>query len=112
MGKQILRARTLRTAALILLYAAPLQQYGKGAQDGLRKSQRCECNSFLPELRQGNLRNVRSECGSGADSLRTVRDAMAESAAALRRASHGRAQPDRGGGAGTDSRRGRDVQRP
>ena len=32
--------------------AAPQEQDGKGAQYGLRKSQWCQCNSLLPELRQ------------------------------------------------------------
>ena len=45
--------------------AAPQKQYGKGAQYGLRKSQWSQCNGLLPELRQGALRGLCSQCGHG-----------------------------------------------
>src|ERR1039458_4334599 len=92
--------------------AAPLRHYGKGAQYGLRKSQRQRRNRLLPELRQGALRQLRAQRGWRADPLRTLLDGMADLPTAFGPTASGRAQPFGSRGAGSDSRRGRHVQRP
>ncbi len=55
---------------------------------------------------------MRAQRAGRADFLRAVLDGVAERATAVCAAARGSAQPGAGGLSGTDSRRGRDVQRP
>ncbi len=66
---------------------------GKGAQYGLRKSQWCQRNGLLPELRQSTLRRLRAQRGRRADSLRAVLDGMAHISAAICRSPGGYPNP-------------------
>src|SRR6266849_10358244 len=60
--------------------AAPRKQDGKGAQYGLRKSQRCNRYGLLPELRQGPLSQLRTQWRARANPLRTMLDGVAKRA--------------------------------
>src|SRR5260370_11064233 len=91
--------------------AAPRKQYGEGAQYGLRKSQRCPRYGLLPELRQGPLPQLRAQRRWRSNTLRAMLHGISNGAQSIRYADDGRAQSSGGCVAGTDPRRGRDVQR-
>ena len=58
LGLQHLNRHYSSDSSALLEVRLRKSKHGKGAQYGLRKSQWCNCNSLLPELRQGALRRA------------------------------------------------------